>query len=97
MAAAFTAFDHPIYQRLISQHVVDVFNMPQVLLNYLKTQIFGAQPVTGQKSQLFSPQPGEIKSDANVQSELGKIEQANLLPATVTCNRGLINPFRALT
>ena len=28
MAALFTAFDHPIYQKLLSQHLVDVLHLP---------------------------------------------------------------------
>ena len=36
MAADFTAFDHPIYQKLISQHIVDVLNMPADLVKYFE-------------------------------------------------------------
>lgn len=36
MAADFTAFDHPTYQKLISQHIVDVYTMPKLLLNYFE-------------------------------------------------------------
>ena len=37
MAADFTAFDHPIYQKLITNHIQDVLKMPDELLEYLKT------------------------------------------------------------
>ncbi len=46
MAANFTAFDHPIYQRLISQHIVDVLHMPAELLKYFERGGF-ALSVTG--------------------------------------------------
>ncbi len=36
MAADFTAFDHPIYQKLISEHIVDVLNMPSDLVKYFE-------------------------------------------------------------
>ena len=36
MAADFTAWDHPIYQKLISQHVVDILNMPTELIEYFE-------------------------------------------------------------
>ncbi len=36
MAANFTAFDHPTYQKLITQHIVDVSSMPKPLLDYFK-------------------------------------------------------------
>ncbi len=32
MAPVFTAFDHPNYQKLISQHLADVLCMPSVLI-----------------------------------------------------------------
>ena len=31
MASVFTAFDHPIYQKLISSHVADVLTMPKAV------------------------------------------------------------------
>ena len=34
MAACFSAFDHPIYQCLISNHIVDVLHMPKPLLAF---------------------------------------------------------------
>ena len=34
MAADFTAFDHPVYQKLITRHIVDVLSMPSELLQY---------------------------------------------------------------
>ena len=37
MAADFSAFDHPIYQKLITNHIQDVLKMPDELLEYLKT------------------------------------------------------------
>ena len=37
MAADFTAFDHPCYQQLIRQHIVDVLNMPEALLGYFRS------------------------------------------------------------
>ena len=37
MAANFTAFDHPIYQKLITNHIQDVLHMPCELLECLKT------------------------------------------------------------
>ena len=36
MVADFTAFDHPIYQKLITQHIVDIMNMPAELLQYFE-------------------------------------------------------------
>ena len=36
MASDFTAFDHPMYQRLITQHIVDVLSMPPELIQYLE-------------------------------------------------------------
>ena len=36
MAADFTAFDHPIYQRLITNHICDVLHMPTELLNFFQ-------------------------------------------------------------
>ena len=35
MAADFTAFDHPIYQKLITNHIQDVLKMPDELLEYI--------------------------------------------------------------
>ncbi len=41
MAASFTAFDRPIlYQKLISQHIVDMLNMPSDLLRYFEAGVF---------------------------------------------------------
>ena len=39
MAANFTAFDHPIYQRLISNHIVDMANLPPDLLDFLSVAV----------------------------------------------------------
>ena len=36
MAADFTAFDHPTYQKLISQHVVDLQSFPSLLMQYME-------------------------------------------------------------
>ena len=36
MAANFTAFDHPNYQKLITNHVLDVLHMPTELLEYFQ-------------------------------------------------------------
>ena len=40
VAADFTAFDHLIYQKLISQHIVDVLNMPADLVKYFENGSF---------------------------------------------------------
>ena len=39
-AAGFTAFDHPIYQKLITNHIQDILQMPNKLLEYFKTSGF---------------------------------------------------------
>ena len=36
MAANITAFDHPIYQRLISNHMADTVQAPSKLLEFFK-------------------------------------------------------------
>ena len=41
MAADLTAFDHPIYQKLITRHIVDIFSFPKVLLEYFKKSVSG--------------------------------------------------------
>lgn len=46
MAADFTAFDHPIDQKLITNHILDVMNMPKELLDYFKAGGF-AVSITG--------------------------------------------------
>ena len=46
MAADFTAFDHPCYQQLIRQHIVDVLNMPEDLPGYFKSGGF-VMSITG--------------------------------------------------
>ena len=38
MAANFAVFDHPIYQRLISTHILDIAHMPPQLLEFLKLE-----------------------------------------------------------
>ena len=40
MAAVFTAFDGPIYQRLIPQHLADLLCFPTPLLKHLKSGAF---------------------------------------------------------
>ena len=37
MAANFAAFDHPIYQRLISNHTLDIANIPSKLLEFFES------------------------------------------------------------
>ena len=37
MAANFTAFDHPIYQKLITNHILDMMHMPDELLEYFRS------------------------------------------------------------
>ena len=37
MAANFAAFDHPIYQRLISNHIADTAQAPSKLLEFFKS------------------------------------------------------------
>ena len=34
--ANFTVFDHPMYHKLISQHIMDVWHMPVELVNYFE-------------------------------------------------------------
>ena len=158
MAANFTAFDHPTYQRLISKHIVDVHRMPPALLEYLqkggfalsisgrklhsvaldeshemlinrhvkqaivrpsedyirrmakyiptrmkgienlKQQIFNDPSTEATKqTHLLSPPPDDLKSEENIKSQLHKIEEVDLLPAHVSSNRGLINPFRGVS
>ena len=36
MTALFTAFDRPKYQKLISQHIVDLLTIPEEALSHLK-------------------------------------------------------------
>ena len=36
MAANFTVFNHPMYQKLISQHIMDVLHMPAELVKYFQ-------------------------------------------------------------
>ena len=40
MAAIFTAFDHPTYQRVISQHIEDIENMPAQIKAMFKQSAF---------------------------------------------------------
>ncbi len=47
MAANFTVLDHPIYQNLISQHIIDVSCMPAELVEYFKKGGF-ALSISGQ-------------------------------------------------
>ena len=46
MAPDFTAWDHPCYQKLIMQHIEDIYRMPEELLSYLKEGSF-ALSITG--------------------------------------------------
>ena len=46
MAPDFTAWDHPCYQKLIMQHIEDIYCMPEELLSYLKEGSF-ALSITG--------------------------------------------------
>ena len=157
MAADFTVFDHPIYQKLITQHIVDIMNMPAELLQYFEnggfvlsisgnalhsvgldeshemlinkhvkqsivrpskdyinriTQYipFRVKSVENFKAQLFhekvhekttasimlAPDKSTIKSAANIQCMLQKLNDREVFPHTLQENRGLINPFRGL-
>ena len=40
MAANFAAFDHPIYQQLISTHIVDMAHAPSKLLEFFECRGF---------------------------------------------------------
>ena len=40
MAPLFTAYDHPIYQKLISSHLLDVLDMPPAILTMLHQGAF---------------------------------------------------------
>lgn len=46
MAADFAAYDHPNYQKLITQHIMDVLHMPEELVQYLQGGGF-ALSITG--------------------------------------------------
>lgn len=46
MSAVFTAFDHPNYQKLISQHLINVQNMPGPIIAMFKQGAF-AVSITG--------------------------------------------------
>ena len=158
MAANFTAFDHPIYQKLITNHIQDVLHMPHELLEYLKTGGFTVS-ISGhtfhsvgldeshemlinkqvkqavvrptkdyinrivryiplrikyldclkkelfkdkrsqaaeKKPIMFATDPTRVKTEANIQAQLNKLEEVKLLPLEIIDNRGLVNPFRGL-
>ena len=46
---------------------------------------------------MFAADPSVVKTEANIQAQLNKLEEVKLLPLEVTGNnRGLVNPFRGL-
>lgn len=46
----------------------------------------------------FEADPSVIRSEANIQAQLNKVDEFKLLPLKITGNtRGLVNPFRGIT
>ena len=65
--------------------------------DHLKEQIFKdktKQIIT--HPIMFAAGPNTIKGETNIQSQLGKLQEGNLLPTDIPANRGLVNPFRSL-
>ena len=46
---------------------------------------------------MFAADPSVVKTEANIQAQLNKLEEVKLLPLEITGNnRGSVNPFRGL-
>ena len=46
---------------------------------------------------MFTPDHNTIKSAANIECMLKKLDDSTLFPHTINLNRGLVNPFRGIT
>ena len=61
-----------------------------------RSQFIGGEPAPP-KFSVFPKHPVSSKSECNIQCQIEKIVEFELLPNNIDTNRGVINPFRKLT
>ena len=65
LAAIFTAFDRPIYQRLIPHHIMDVLNLPDCVLHHLQEGGFSVNLTTTEWHGVGIDECHEMKINKN--------------------------------
>lgn len=65
-------------------------------IEHLKKELFKEKcsQTAERKPIMFTADPSMVKTEANIQAQLNKLEEVKLLPLEITGDRGLVNPFR---